>query len=200
MEGVRTEGFFKSLDHLGLTFKQADKKLLTTKQLISEISSIKVDQTNKKIHWLTPKPKSQLDFDFPDKNIFYDILCLADTFITHTTAYSNPDKERLKDLLKYFISLFFSISFEKIEESLYSHKQNVSESSGSDDGSSIASRKRPYQQEMSLLDILHRSRYQKLKRSNDEDGKVPSSLNHPKKNLIPLRRKSSSMKKLKIRG
>ncbi|CAH1832939.1 unnamed protein product [Saccharomyces cerevisiae] len=165
--------FFKSLDHLGLTFKQADKKLLTTKQLISEISSIKVDQTNKKIHWLTPKPKSQLDFDFPDKNIFYDILCLADTFITHTTAYSNPDKERLKDLLKYFISLFFSISLEKIEESLYSHKQNVSESSGSDDGSSIASRKRPYQQEMSLLDILHRSRYQKLKRSNDEDGKVP---------------------------
>lgn len=98
---------------------------------------------------------------------------MADTFITHTTAYSNPDKERLKDLLKYFISLFFSISFEKIEESLYSHKQNVSESSGSDDGSSIASRKRPYQQEMSLLDILHRSRYQKLKRSNDEDGKVP---------------------------
>ena len=69
--------------------------------------------------------------------------------------------------------MFFSISLEKIEESLYSHKQNVSESSGSDDGSSIASRKRPYQQEMSLLDILHRSRYQKLKRSNDEDGKVP---------------------------
>lgn len=97
--------FFKSLDHLGLTFKQADKKLLTTKQLISEISSIKVDQTNKKIHWLTPKPKSQLDFDFPDKNIFYDILCLADTFITHTTAYSNPDKERLKDLLSVSVIL-----------------------------------------------------------------------------------------------
>ncbi|CAI4051153.1 transcriptional regulator SIN3 SKDI_15G1520 [Saccharomyces kudriavzevii IFO 1802] len=165
--------FFKSLDHLGLTFKQADKKLLTTKQLISEINSIKVDQTNKKIHWLTPKPKSQLDFDFPDKDIFYDILYLADSFISHTTAYSNPDKERLKDLLKYFISLFFSIPLEKIEKALQFHKENVSESSGSDDGGSSTSRKRPYQQEMSLLDILHRNRYQKLKRSNDEEGKIP---------------------------
>ena len=38
--------FYKSLDHVGLTFKQADKKLLTVKQ-VSEISTVKVEQQNK---------------------------------------------------------------------------------------------------------------------------------------------------------
>ena len=52
--------FYKSLDHLGLTFKQADKKLLTAKQLVSEISTVKVEQQNKRLHPLTPKPQEQL--------------------------------------------------------------------------------------------------------------------------------------------
>ena len=56
--------FYKSLDHLGLTFKQADKKLLTAKQLVSEISTVKVEQQNKRLHPLTPKPQEQLNYTF----------------------------------------------------------------------------------------------------------------------------------------
>ena len=49
MERNGAKVFYKSLDHVGLTFKQADKKLLTVKQLVSEISTVKVEQQNKKI-------------------------------------------------------------------------------------------------------------------------------------------------------
>ena len=162
--------FFKSLDHLGLTFKQADKKLLTTKQLISEISSIKIDQTNKRIHWLTPKPKSQIDYDFPDKQIFYDILSLLEVFLNHTSNYSNPDKERLKDFFKSFLSLFFFIPSGEIREGMQkrahsSPKDTLEETKECD----ASTGKRSREVDFSLRDILHRNKYQKLKRRLDGD-------------------------------
>ncbi|GAV48019.1 hypothetical protein ZYGR_0I03150 [Zygosaccharomyces rouxii] len=171
--------YFKSLDHLGLTFKQADKKLLTTKQLISEISSIKVDQTNKRIHWLTPKPKSQLDYDFPDREIFCDILSLTEVFLNHTGNYSNSDKERLKDFLKSFLSLFFSIPVSEVNDGLRrrspSNKEEH-EANKKENGTALAHGKRPREIELPLRDILHRNKYQKLKlRSDGEEGSIGQS-------------------------
>lgn len=166
--------YFKSLDHLGLTFKQADKKLLTTKQLISEISSIKVDQTNKRIHWLTPKPKSQLDFDITDFEIIFDILKLSFVFVDCVSNYSNPDKERLKDFLRVFIALFFSIPIQNIDDAL--KKRGLSLENESEDGTKQNSdledskkRKRSADIHFTLNDILHRTKYQKLKHSNKDE-------------------------------
>ena len=194
--------YFKSLDHLGLTFKQADKKLLTTKQLLSEISSIKVDQTNKRIHWLTPKPKSQLDYDIKDFEIIFDIIRLAFVFINHCSNYSHLDKERLRDFLKAFIGFFFSIPLSEINEAFV--KRGIDPVEGTkliNDGNNAdvedhqsqdgvnnkdkpvvnavveekgeealgvpeaTSKKRPRDPEFSfsLGDILHRTKYQKLK-------------------------------------
>ncbi|KAK5960695.1 transcriptional regulator SIN3 PWA37_002129 [Arxiozyma heterogenica] len=169
--------YFKSLDHLGLTFKQADKKLLTTKQLVSEISSIKVDQNNKRMHWLTPKPKSQLDYQFNDFNIFYDIIRLADIFIDHSSTYSNPDKLRLKDLLRTVISLFFFIPMKTINDAV----KERSKVDDQDDGKSYkdveqsnetndSKMKRTRDDvEFSLSDIFHKAKYQKLKNSYKEN-------------------------------
>lgn len=169
--------YFKSLDHLGLTFKQADKKLLTTKQLVSEISSIKVDQNNKRMHWLTPKPKSQLDYQFNDFDIFYDIIRLADIFIDHSSTYSNPDKLRLKDFLRTVISLFFFIPVHTINDAIKerskiddqddaSSYKDIDESNQHDDSKVKRSRD---DVELSLSDILHKAKYQKLKNSSKEN-------------------------------
>ena len=167
--------YFKSLDHLGLTLKQADKKLLTTKQLISEISSIKVDQTNKRMHWLTPKPKSQLDFDVKDVEIIFDILKLGFVFIDNVSNYSNPDKERLKDLMRVIISLFFSIPLDDIDAALTKRGLKLgdasSESTAADDTTdSNNSRKRERQTDLvfTLSDILRREKYQRLKHPNTD--------------------------------
>ena len=163
--------FFKSLDHLGLTFKQADKKLLTTKQLVSEISSIKVEQTNKRIHWLTPKPKSQLDYDFDDFDIFYDIIRLADIFIDHSSTYSNPDKLRLKDLLRTVISLFFFIPVKTINDAVKERSKiddnNNNHSVEDINKNDTSNMKRSRDDvELSLSDIFHKTKYQKLKNSS----------------------------------
>ncbi|GMM54440.1 transcriptional regulator [Maudiozyma humilis] len=167
--------YFKSLDHLGLTFKQADKKLLTTKQLISEISSIKVDQTNKRMHWLTPKPKSQLDFDVKDVEIIFDILKLGFVFIDNVSNYSNPDKERLKDMMRVLISLFFSIPLDDIDSALKkrglklddaSSEGNTADENAEDENS--RKRARPADLVFTLSDILRREKYQRLKHPNND--------------------------------
>lgn len=165
--------YFKSLDHLGLTFKQADKKLLTTKQLVSEISSIKSDQTNKRLHWLTPKPKSQLDYDMLDEEVLFDILSLTEVFIDHSSNFSNPDKERLKDLFKVFVSLFFSIPLEEVNNAISrrNNPENKEEiPNDKENGRDSMSSKRSREDELQLSDILQRVKYQKLKnRSADDD-------------------------------
>lgn len=164
---IEQKVYFKSLDHLGLTFKQADKKLLTTKQLVSEISGIKVDQNNKRMHWLTPTAKSQLNFQFEDFEILYDIVRLTDIFINHATTYSNPDKYRLKDLLRKLISLLFFIPTVEIENAV---KQRTSpaeltkeKGENENDSTTGPGRKRVRTDvELSLSDILQRTKYQKL--------------------------------------
>lgn len=110
--------FFKSLDHLGLTFKQADKKLLTTKQLVSEISTIKSEQTNKRLHPLTPKAQKQLDYEFTDIEVLFDISKLVYVFLNSGSSYSASDKEKLHEFFKSFISLFFSIDSQITESAL----------------------------------------------------------------------------------
>ena len=164
--------FFKSLDHLGLTFKQSDKKLLTTKQLVSEISSIKTDQTNKRIHWLTPKPKTQLDYTVKDSQVLFDILRLTDVFIGHTANYSNPDKERLRDFLQSFISLFFSIPITEVQEAIRLRDSEANPTGESESSSLSSSKKRSREVEIPLRDILSRVKYQKLKHGTETNENI----------------------------
>ncbi|CAH6718933.1 transcriptional regulatory protein Sin3p [[Candida] jaroonii] len=108
--------FYKSLDHLGLTFKQSDKKLLTAKQLVSEISTVKIEQHNKRLYPLTPKPQEQLNYKFNDFDIISDILRLSEVFISKSSNYSTNDREKLSQFFKHFVSLFFGKEFESKEE------------------------------------------------------------------------------------
>lgn len=110
--------FYKSLDHLGLTFKQADKKLLTAKQMVSEISTVKIEQQNKRLHPLTPKPQEQLNYTFDDREVIFDILRLSEFYIHHSSNYSLGDREKLGAFFKHFIGLLFGIAGEDIESGL----------------------------------------------------------------------------------
>ncbi|ODV79450.1 uncharacterized protein CANTADRAFT_51875 [Suhomyces tanzawaensis NRRL Y-17324] len=171
--------FHKSLDHLGLTFKQADKKLLTVKQLVSEISTVKVEQQNKRLHPLTPKPQEQLNYVFNDHEVLMDILRLADVFIFKSSNYSANDREKLGQFFQSFVSLFFGISNETIDKSLSargkadkSEEEEEGSSNESNDSSEPqqASKKRGRENDL-LRDVLKKQ--SKSKKENDSD--VPES-------------------------
>lgn len=140
--------FYKSLDHLGLTFKQADKKLLTTKQLVSEISTVKIEQQNKRLHPLTPKPQEQLKYKFNDFDILVDILKLSEVFIQNSSNYSANDREKLIHFQKFFWTSFFNIPEEKLDEMLGKKQLAVGEVTGDDqdkfeDGTNVTEATRP---------------------------------------------------------
>lgn len=71
---------FKSLDHRGLTFKQTDKKYLTTRQLVSEITTVKTEQSNKRISPLQAKPKEQLVYSVGDYSVLMDLVRIVMCF------------------------------------------------------------------------------------------------------------------------
>lgn len=173
--------FYKSLDHLGLTFKQADKKLLTVKQLVSEISTVKVEQQNKRVHPLTPKPQEQLNYSFTDNEVIFDVIKLAEFYIYHSSNYSLNDREKLGAFLKYFISLLFGIPSETIEKALEArssgteqegsngkHHEDATDLNGSSESSS--GKKRSREQDL-LRDVLRKQ--SKSRKEGSDDG--PSS-------------------------
>lgn len=114
--------FYKLLDHLGLTFKQADKKLLTAKQLVSEISTVKVEQQNKRVYPLTPKPQEQLDYVFDDFGVLYDVVHLA-CYYVRLLNYLLGDKERLVAFLRHFVAVFFGVEPAAVDAALAERAQ-----------------------------------------------------------------------------
>ncbi|KAG7882014.1 hypothetical protein KL935_001171 [Ogataea polymorpha] len=115
---LEQKAFYKSLDHLGLTFKQIDKKLLTNKQLVSEISTIKQEQLQKKLHPLMPIPAPQLSYHYDDFEVFMDILKLVDCYLSHNQTYSQYDKEKIEGFLRSFIAKFFFLDSKFIDNAM----------------------------------------------------------------------------------
>ncbi|CCH41931.1 Transcriptional regulatory protein [Wickerhamomyces ciferrii] len=180
--------YFKSLDHLGLTFKQADKKLLTTKQLVSEISTIKSEQTNKRLHPLTPKPQKQLDYDFFDNEVLFDITKLVYVFLNAGSSYSANDKEKLYDFFKSFISLFFSIDSNEVEQALqkritqsteqsqnYEHNANHEPSSAESSAPESDSNRKRHRETDLLKDVLLKSKQSKTRADETPESSVSPS-------------------------
>ena len=121
---VEQKVYYKSLDHMGLTFKQTDKKLLLTKQLLADICTIKDDPLSKENvsntgpskRWnpLIRKSSYELKYQFSDKNIIFDILYLCSVYIINVSTYSQSDKEKIQRFLYWFVSKFFNIPLEDI--------------------------------------------------------------------------------------
>lgn len=109
------KAFYKSLDHLGLTFKQADRKRLTPRALMAEIMAVKAEQTAKRRLATTnlpplPIPKSQLEFVIDDYSVIEDLKSLIIKYIDFRPTMSAHDKSLCKRFLGVFIDEFFSES------------------------------------------------------------------------------------------
>lgn len=164
--------FYKSLDHRGLTFKQTDKKYLTSRQLISEISAAaKPDQSNKRISPLQQKPKEQLLYQVKDYDVLMDLLRIVMCFLSHSNSYSSNDRERMEIFFKSFLKEYFSlpdgmISFPSKDE----ENESVDSATNNEEGSSN-SKKRPLDTGAELLrDILKKSKQAKKYRGDQNEG------------------------------
>lgn len=159
--------FYKSLDHLGLTFKQTDKKLMTSRNLVSEITTVKAEQTAQKKGPTLTSPKVQLSYKMDDNDVLMDVLRLVLCFLEHAGSYSSTDRERMEEAIKAFMQLFFSLPVDMIKSHFpptdMSRKGSPDSDAGSETGSPGAiSRKRPRDPTGDLLrDVLRKSKQPK---------------------------------------
>jgi paired amphipathic helix protein Sin3a len=169
--------FYKSLDHIGLTFKQTDKKQLTTRNLLAEITTVKAEQSSKRRNPTLPLPKSQLNYTIKDNEIILDVLLLVFNFLEHGGSYSSSDRDKMDAFLRSFLTLFFSLPpnfiSDKFPEGGHHSKSQSPDANGdspSDSSVSIVNGSRKRQREVTgdlLKDVLKRAKTSRLANGRD---------------------------------
>ena len=110
---VDARNYQKSLDHQGITFKAADRKVITSKAFVSQIEAAREEQMAKRASLIDPlfartRPRHQLEFVMDDVHVLQDALKLTFSFLDRTQAQINfADRKRIEGFLRSFVPLFF---------------------------------------------------------------------------------------------
>ncbi|KAI0074966.1 hypothetical protein K474DRAFT_1773588 [Panus rudis PR-1116 ss-1] len=112
---VDARNYYKSLDHQGITFKQADKKALSTKALVNHIEAVRDEQMAKRAALIDPlfartRPRHQLEYVLDDPAVLQDAVKLTCSFLDRTLGQiSSTDRKRIESFLRSFIPVFFMV-------------------------------------------------------------------------------------------
>lgn len=110
------KNYWKALDHQGIMLKANDKRVLTTKALVTEIETIKRAQRQRAaglgrslVASTSPALTTQFQFVIDDKAILYDCVKLALSLLDRASSFSNPDKDRIDAFIRQFVPFVFAI-------------------------------------------------------------------------------------------
>lgn len=105
---VDSKNFYKALDHQGLTFKAADKKMITSKSLVGEIETLRREQMDKR---LVPsiRPRYQFQFHFKDPSVFRDTNNVILSYLDKQSVYVPGDREKMESFIKEFVPQFYCL-------------------------------------------------------------------------------------------
>ncbi|UZJ52825.1 hypothetical protein CBS101457_002145 [Exobasidium rhododendri] len=116
---VDARNYYKSLDHQGVNFKTADKKAITSKALVAEIESRRIQQLQRRlaIDATLPRPRvnHQLTYKIDDLNVLVDVVKLAFSFLDRA-AYNKADCDRIEALLRGFLPKMLGLNEEHFAE------------------------------------------------------------------------------------
>jgi paired amphipathic helix protein Sin3a len=109
----------KSLDHMGLAAKNADKKLFAAKTILDSIKTKYEEQDRlRKLKSGASIPRVQFTFTFDDHDVILDAVRLMVIFAEDTSQYNGAERERAIDFFGHFASSFFGIPRDKVHERL----------------------------------------------------------------------------------
>lgn len=109
--------YLKSLDHMGIHVKSADKKNLAPKYLVDTIKAKHEVQRRQR----TTKgrfSKHQFTYEFKDLDVVLDVLRIMILYTTSSGSVNSSDSERRRvcNFFEKFISAFFDISYQSVVE------------------------------------------------------------------------------------
>jgi paired amphipathic helix protein Sin3a len=138
---VDARNYQKNLDHQGISFKAADKKVITTKAFVSQIEAAREEQMARRASLIDPlfagaRPRHQLEFVLDEESVFQDALKLSLSFLDRTqTQLNSAERKRIEGFLRSFTHLFFlsdpnpfSVAFTSGQDTLDSEMSEDAES------------------------------------------------------------------------
>lgn len=108
--------YLKSLDHMGIHVKNADKKFFNLKMAVDLIKTKKEEQRRQRKVGAQKVAKHQLAYVFDDEDVILDALRLLSVHIDNTTQLSATERDKTADFVESFILKFFGISKTRIEK------------------------------------------------------------------------------------
>lgn len=107
----------KSLDHMGILVKQNDKRNLSAKHLVDVIKT-KHEEQRRERSLKGRAPRHQFTLDFRDKDVIIDLLRIMNLYAIHNGQHSVSEKERIAEFFERFITGFFDLPDDTVQERL----------------------------------------------------------------------------------
>ncbi|KAH9220502.1 hypothetical protein DL95DRAFT_433096 [Leptodontidium sp. 2 PMI_412] len=105
--------YLKSLDHMGIQAKQADKKNFSAKHLIDAIKA-KYEEQRRQRSLKGRAHVYQFSYEFTDREVILDVLRIMLVYVSSASQHNPAERIRISNFFEKFLSQFFDISEEDI--------------------------------------------------------------------------------------
>lgn len=108
--------YLRSLDHMGLSVKQADKRYFSQKHLIDAIKTKHEEQRRQRSMRRGEIPKYQYDFEFSDTEVITNVLRFMIIYANNAPQHNSQERRRITEFFEKFVPAFFGLSQEAVAE------------------------------------------------------------------------------------
>lgn len=105
--------YMKSLDHMGIQAKQADKKNFAAKHLVDAIKT-KYEEQRRQRSTMGKKATFQLSYEFKDREVILDVLRIMLVYVSNASQHNNNERHRIQNFFETFVRTFFGIPEDEI--------------------------------------------------------------------------------------
>ncbi|EKD18444.1 hypothetical protein MBM_03437 [Drepanopeziza brunnea f. sp. 'multigermtubi' MB_m1] len=105
--------YLKSLDHMGIQAKQADKKNFAAKHLVDVIKT-KYEEQRRQRATTGKKATFQLSFQFKDRAVVLDVLRIMLIYTANASQHNTNERLRIQNFFETFVRIFFGFSEDEI--------------------------------------------------------------------------------------
>ncbi|KAF4635150.1 hypothetical protein G7Y89_g2941 [Cudoniella acicularis] len=107
--------YLKSLDHMGIQVKQADKRNFAAKHLIDAIKT-KHEEARRQRSTRGKNQRYTISLDFQDQGVITDVLRFMVMYATNAPHHNGPERRRISEFFEKFITVFFGLPHEVVAE------------------------------------------------------------------------------------
>ena len=103
-----TTMYLKSLDHMGIHVKQADKKNFSPKHLVDTLKT-KYEEQRRQRSSKGRTAKHQFSYEFSDSEVIGNVLRLMVVYASNAPQHSSSERRRIASFFERFIATFFDM-------------------------------------------------------------------------------------------